>query len=278
MAKQLNLRKLSDADRPSNSVAADNVKNQFLNSFREKLDENKYLPIGKMVDVGGYRLHINSTGTDGPTVVLDAGIGCHSLEWALVQPEIAKFTKVCSYDRAGYGWSDESPLERTSANIAVELHTLLHNAGIPGPYILVGHSFGGANIRLYASKYPDEVLGIVLVDSAHEDALNKFTMPQVNTNMALFLSYTGLNRIVFFFSKNQETLKMFPKDIQEMSLAQSRYTKFMKTLFSEMFSIKKSLAQLRNVSDLQDKPLIVITAAKRIHYDGTEYTEEQIEE
>lgn len=250
----------------------------FYQSISTKLNESEYPPIGKMVDVGGYRLHINCIGTDGPTVVLDAGMGCNSLEWALVQPEIAKFAKVCSYDRAGYGWSDESPLERTSSNIAVELHTLLHNAGIPGPYILVGHSFGGANIRLYASKYPDEVIGIILVDSAHEDALNKFPMPQVNTNVALFFSYTGLNRILSYFSNNQETLKMFPKDIQEMSLAQSRHTKFIKTLFSEMINIKKSFAQLRNAGDLQDKPLIVITAAKRIHYDGTEYTEEQIEE
>lgn len=247
-------------------------------SISTKLDENKYPPIGKMVDVGGYHLHINCSGNGGPTVVLDAGMGCNSLEWALVQSEIAKFAKVCSYDRAGYGWSDESSLERTSLNIAVELHTLLHNAEIPGPYILVGHSLGGANIRLYASKYPDEVIGIILVDSAHEDQLNKFPMPQVNTNVALFFSYTGLNRILSYLPENQEALKMFPTDIQEMSLTQSRHTKFMKTLFGEMVNIKKSFAQLRDAGNLHDKPLIVITAAKRIHYDGTEYTEEQIEE
>ena len=141
---------------------------QFISS---KIDENAYPPPGKLVDIGGYRLHINCTGEGGPAVILDSGLGGNSLEWTLVQPKLAKFTRVCSYDRAGQGWSDESPLIRTSQNIVDELHTLLHKAEVPEPYILVGHSSGGINMRLYASYYPNEVAGVVLVDSAHEDQL-----------------------------------------------------------------------------------------------------------
>jgi pimeloyl-ACP methyl ester carboxylesterase len=95
----------------------------------------------------------------------------------LVQAEAPKLARVCSYDRAGYSWSDPSPLERTSANIAKELYTLLKKADIPGPYILVGHSFGGANMLLFADLCPQEVLGVILVDSVHEDMLQELPSP-----------------------------------------------------------------------------------------------------
>jgi pimeloyl-ACP methyl ester carboxylesterase len=131
----------------------------------------RFPPPGKLVDVGGYRLHIHSTGDGGPgpTVVLDAGWLDCSLNWCLVQPEVAKFARVCAYDRAGMGWSDVGPLPRDSRQIVRELHMLLKNAGVPGPYVLVGHSFGGGNVRLFAHEYPQEVAGLVLVDSVAED-------------------------------------------------------------------------------------------------------------
>ena len=180
-----------------------------------KLDEWRYPAPGKMADIGGYRLHINCTGNGGPTVVLDAGIGCSSLGWSLVQPEIAKFTRVCSYDRAGMGWSDTSSSSRTSKHIVQELHTLLKNAGIPGPYILVGHSFGGMNARLYANMYPNEVAGIVLVDSAHEDQSEKlpkqFTTVEFNQPLLLFLNSIGFIRLmVHLLPKNQKAKEELP--------------------------------------------------------------------
>jgi pimeloyl-ACP methyl ester carboxylesterase len=131
-------------------------------------DAQTYPPPGQMVDVGGYRLHIHCVGTGSPTVVLDAGLSRTSLDWSLVQPVIGQTTRVCAYDRAGMGWSDPGPAPRTPSRIAGELHTLLGNAGIAGPYVLVGHSLAGKNIRLFALAHPAEVVGMVLVDARGE--------------------------------------------------------------------------------------------------------------
>jgi pimeloyl-ACP methyl ester carboxylesterase len=131
-------------------------------------DAREYPAPGKLVDVGGYRLHIHCIGTGSPTVVLDAGLGGMSLAWDLVQREIGSITRVCAYDRAGMGWSDTGPQPRTPGQIARELRTLLTNAGIPGPYVLVGHSLGGKNVRMFALQYPEEVAGMVLVDARSE--------------------------------------------------------------------------------------------------------------
>ena len=125
--------------------------------------------IGQLVDVGGYRLRIACQGQGGPTVVMEAAIGETGLLWSLVQPAVAQSTRACVYDRAGYGWSDPSPRPRTATVMVQELHTLLATAEVPGPYVLVGHSFGGLLVRLYTARYPQEVAGLVLVDSAHEE-------------------------------------------------------------------------------------------------------------
>src|ERR687897_752250 len=115
-----------------------------------------YPPSSEMVDVGGSSMHLHCTGEEGraPTVVMDIGAGGNLLDWQSVQPGVAKFARVCSYDRAGTGWSDQGPQPRTSQQIVKELHTLLGNAGVEGPYVLVGHSFGGVNMQLYARRHP----------------------------------------------------------------------------------------------------------------------------
>jgi pimeloyl-ACP methyl ester carboxylesterase len=128
----------------------------------------KYPAPGQLVDVGGYQMHIYCTGQGSPTVMLEAGSGDSSLIWAKVQPEIAEFTRVCSYDRAGLGWSDPSPHPRTANTMVEELHNLMINANVDGPYVFVGHSLGGMLVRMFAHKYPDEIVGMVLVDSLHE--------------------------------------------------------------------------------------------------------------
>jgi pimeloyl-ACP methyl ester carboxylesterase len=124
---------------------------------------------GQLVDVGGYKMHIDCTGQGSPAVILESGLGDTYVSWRKVQPEIAKFTRVCSYDRAGLGYSDPTPQPRTSRVIAQQLHGLLETAAIAPPYVLVGHSMGGYDVRLYASLYRSEVAGIVLVDSSHPD-------------------------------------------------------------------------------------------------------------
>ena len=129
---------------------------------------------GKRFDVGGFKMHIDCAGEGSPTVILDSGLGDTYLSWSKVQPQIAKFTRVCSYDRAGLGFSDASPQPRTSKVFAGELHALLQAAGIAPPYVLVGHSMGGFDVRLYASLYRDQVAGMVLVDSSHPDQENRF--------------------------------------------------------------------------------------------------------
>jgi hypothetical protein len=134
-------------------------------------DNQQYSPPGRMVDVGGYQLYLYCTGKGSPTVILESGLGGPALQWELVQQRLDKTTQVCSYDRAGLGWSDDGPGPRTSQQMANELHSLLHNAGVGGPYVLVGHSLGGLNVRLFAHDYPNETAGIVLVASGSENDL-----------------------------------------------------------------------------------------------------------
>lgn len=126
---------------------------------------------GRLVDIGGWRLHLNCTGVrrGQPTVILEAGLGDFSVEWSLVQPGVARFARVCSYDRAGDGWSDLGPYPRTYRQIVYELHTLLARAGERPPFVLVGHSYGGWLVRVYQSIYPAEVAGMVLVEAGADD-------------------------------------------------------------------------------------------------------------
>jgi len=126
---------------------------------------------GTLVDVGGWRLHLHCTGESraGPTVILEAGMGDFSVEWSLVQPGIAQFARVCSYDRAGDGWSELGPHPRTMKQIVYELHELLTRAGERAPFILVGHSYGAWLVRAYQSTFPAEVAGLLLVESGGSD-------------------------------------------------------------------------------------------------------------
>lgn len=139
------------------------------------MTSHNYSPPGKLVDAGGYHMHILCRGEGSPTVVMDSAFGGFALDWSLVQPEIAKFTQVCAYDRSGYAWSEPNPKVpvRTSQQLVDELHTLLVTAGISGPFVLVAHSFGGLNVRLFADQYPNGVVGMVLLDVAHENAENR---------------------------------------------------------------------------------------------------------
>ncbi|HKS76461.1 MAG TPA: alpha/beta hydrolase [Terriglobales bacterium] len=128
-----------------------------------------YGKASRLVDVGGFRLNLYCMGKGSPTVVFDSGWGDWAPAWSKVQPQIANWTRACSYDRAGTGFSDPGPMPRTSGRIADELHTALHRAGVAGPYILVGSAFGGDNVRVFADRYMAEVAGLVLDDADSDD-------------------------------------------------------------------------------------------------------------
>jgi pimeloyl-ACP methyl ester carboxylesterase len=128
-----------------------------------------YGRLGQLVNAGGFRLNLYCTGTGSPTVIFDSGWEDWAPAWSKVQPGISKWTRACSYDRAGTGFSEPGPMPRTSVRIAEELRTALHHAGIAGPYILVGHAFGGDNARTFAQLYMREVAGLVLVDADSDD-------------------------------------------------------------------------------------------------------------
>lgn len=230
----------------------------------------KYPPPGNLVDVGGYRLHIFCEGKGSPTVVFEAGLGDPSLIWELVRPEIAKTTRVCVYDRAGLGWSDPSPKSRTAENIVKELHTLLTGAGIPGPYVLVGHSVGGMYLRLYAHDYPDNVVGIVLVDSAHEEQvsrapeafaeLSRQAKPKKIQGLEAYKPFAAIG--VFALVPSQVPVDAeLPKAAQEAFQAlAAKDTGFLETVIAEEKAFDESLTQVEaaHITTLGNIPLIVL--------------------
>lgn len=168
-----------------------------------KQDKLQYPPLGKMVDVGGYRLHIRKLGSGTPTILLESGSGESSLSWRDIPENLSSFATVVSYDRAGYAWSEEAATPRTGENIVRELHLALKNTDIQPPYILVGHSLGGMYSRLYAQTYRDEVAGLVLVDARPENDARRTNeiyakeRPKVNPSpfISILLERTGAFRL-----------------------------------------------------------------------------------
>jgi pimeloyl-ACP methyl ester carboxylesterase len=152
----------------------------------------RFPPPGALVDIGGHRLHLNCSGAGSPTVVLDSALGGSSMSWSLVQPALARITRVCSYDRAGFGWSDAGPFPRTAGRIADELRRLLARAAVEPPFVLVGHSFGGLVVRVFTARHPRDVAGLVLVDPAHpEDWVQPAPKEQIKIDRGVRLCRQG---------------------------------------------------------------------------------------
>ena len=210
---------------------------------------------GLMVLVGKHRLHLYCSGQGEPAVVMDAGLGGTSLDWVRVQPELARHTRVCTYDRAGYGWSEPGPRPRSSGRIAKELHTLLRTAAVPGPYVLVGHSFGGFNVRLFASNYPEETAGLVLVDAAHEDQIRRFR------------EEGGINtapRGDFVVLSGPAIPHNMPYEVRPLARSLINSAKANQTMRDEVISFKRSAAQVRNAEPLPHVPLVILTRGQRV--------------
>ena len=229
-------------------------------------DPTTYPPAGRLVDVGGYRLHLDCRGEGSPTVVMDAGLGGASLDWSLVQPQIATTTRVCTYDRAGMGWSEPGPLPRTPGQIAGELRMLLTNAGVPGPYVLVGHSLAGKNIRMFASGYPDDVAGMVLVD-ARSELVDRLTPKAEADAFGVALSLQGtlysLARrfgVARAFGASLAGAPLLPSNIAaEMALLQTQTAAIDETTKEGLARAADDAALAR--STLGAIPLVVIAAA-----------------
>ena len=215
---------------------------------------------GQLVDVGGYHMHLYCTGKGSPSVVLDSGLGDNLLVWRKTQPQIASFAYVCSYDRAGLGWSDPSPQPRNSTVMAQELHTLLHKAGVPGPYVLVGHSLGGYNVRMYASLYPTDVLGVVLVDSAHPDFNNRFSAKfrQFATDSSRKLDRIG-DMIPFGIPRLMGWCGEYPPEFRTTARAVGcRVSPFHET-HEESAHFLEDGEQVRAAGSLGNRPLVVVS-------------------
>lgn len=241
----------------------------------QRADARWFPQQGKSVSLGpefaNVSLNIDCSGSGSPTVILDSGLGVPAIGWNFVQPQVAKFTRVCSYDRAGYGWSTPGPMPRTSAEIVKELHALLAAAGEKPPYILVGHSFGGFNVRVYNGAYPGEVAGMVLVDASHEDQISR--MPPAMTAfqkkaeasakwqafLAPALIDLGIARLTSNVSDPSYLSRNFIEELRYLQLQ----TKFLSATSSELASFGGASAdEVRASGNLGDKPLIVLTAGK----------------
>lgn len=230
----------------------------------EAADAKAYPPPGELVDVGGHRLHINCTGTASPTVVIEAGLGDWSTGWDVVQEGVAKATRVCTYDRAGWGWSEAGPLPRDAAQFAKELHTLLQNANIPGPYVMVGHSLGGLAVRVFAYEYASEVAGVVLIDSMSPRQFTQSpgeAQSQTDTQSQPFslpamLARFGIVRLL------ARPLGIMPSVPSEENAYFSRMVspQSAQTLTNESQGMSSAGAEAAAVNTFGDLPLIVLTA------------------
>lgn len=168
--------------------------------FANQRDEKNHPPPGDLIDVGGYRLHIQCRGEQHPgvpTVIVETGIWDCSQSWQLVQSKIATVARICTYDRAGYGWSDSGPNPRTFEQITRELKILLEKKGIHPPFIFVGHSLGGPISRYYHSQYPDDIVGMIFVDALHKEIPMFSRIFRVVSQVFSFLSYFGVQRLLF---------------------------------------------------------------------------------
>jgi pimeloyl-ACP methyl ester carboxylesterase len=235
-----------------------------IETVREHLDARAYPMAGQLVDVGGHRLHLQCTGSGGPTVVLQPGGGDMSSVMGWIAPAVAGHTRVCVYDSAGRGWSDPSDVAQDGAQMMTDLHTLLHRGHVPGPYVLAGHSFGGLYVRIFAAQYPDEVAGMVLIDStgAHVPAS---TSPQswgpddILARVSVLASTSARLGVGRLFGLGYGSLPQQSDDEVRAKLATSTS---LRSTMDEYIQASASEHEAASLTDFGDKPLVVLTAGR----------------
>ena len=214
-------------------------------------------PPGHLVDVGGYRLHLWCTGDGAPAVILDTGLGGSSADWGFVQPDVARFTRVCSFDRAGMGYSDPGPSPRTARRIASELAELLVRSGIGGPVALVGASIAGFDVRVFASDRPERAAGLVLVDASHEDDVHE--VPRMARFVPL-LSTIGVLRLFGpSFGQNIESLA---PSVRQFAQATRFRAAGYQAAADEIIHIRESAEEVRSSRRKVTIPVLVVTGGR----------------
>jgi pimeloyl-ACP methyl ester carboxylesterase len=229
-------------------------------------DARTYPMPGRLIDVGGHRLHLSCTGTGSPTVVLEPGGGEMSSNLGWITPAVARTTRVCVYDRAGRGWSDPATTPQDGLQIATDLHTLLHRGGVPGPYVLAGHSFGGLYVLTFAARYPDEVAGLVLIDStapkpatttapASAAATGSYDASGRLSTLVSTVAGLGLGRLY-----GQVAVGGLPPRSAGEVRASVATARNLRSTIDEYVQASSSVHQAGALTDFGAKPLIVLTA------------------
>ena len=233
-------------------------------TVQESLDRAAYPMPGQLIDVGGHRLHLNCVGTGSPTVILEAGFGGDSTNWAWIAPEVAHDTRVCVYDRAGVGWSEPAAGPQDGVAVAQDLYTLLDRAHEPGPYVLVGHSLGGAFILNFAAQYPNDVAGVVLLDSMHPEQYTRVPGYSTSYNRyrrvsALFpsMARVGVGRLAAPILVGD-----LPPGAQAAARAHAATPRVMAAQHAEWAMIPTTLTEAKTLMTLGDRPLMVVTAER----------------
>ena len=228
--------------------------------------ERAYPPPGEMVKVEGHELHIDCAGRGSPVVVLEAASGATSSQWVRVQQRVSETTRACAYDRAGMGWSETGPEPRDADRVADELHALLDGAGVGGPYVLAGHSYGGLYAQAYADLYPAEVAGVALVESSHPDQFER--LPEARESyeqtrrlfaVAPWLARIGVVRL-FGLSPAPPEL---PERQREQIDALAPSARQVAATAAEFRATPESTDQARGLGSLGGKPLAVVSAGKQ---------------
>jgi pimeloyl-ACP methyl ester carboxylesterase len=234
----------------------------------EATDSNALPAHGRLIDVGGHQLYLNCVGSGSPTVVLEPGAGGTSAQLGWITPVVAHSTRVCVYDRAGRGWSEAADTPQDGAQIATDLHTLLHRGGEIGPYVLAGHSFGGLYVRSFAAHYPDEVAGLVLLDSTASREPAATVIPASGGGG----SYDPVGRVALLASLSARvglarvaaqvdwgTLPPQSRDEVRASVAQASW---LRSTVDEYMRAGASAREAASLRDFGDKPLVVLTAGE----------------
>lgn len=252
----------------------------------------EFLPPGKLVAVDGVQIHIHCLGSGAPTVVIDAGNGSYSLEWTPIQERLSRSVRVCTFDRPGYGWSEPGPQPRDGAQVVKELHALLATAGETGPYVLVGHSLGGVHVRLFAAQYPQEVAGMVLVDTAFPLEITPEFEAQMQSSIGFYqvmhlLSGSGVLRILGPLGGEgalPETARKLPAGLQDAYVNLLLDPKHYRTAMDEMGQLPQTFRQTSDAlaskpldrQPLGDLPLIVLTAGQMAAAGTTPFDEQRV--